>query len=103
MTTDDLTNYEARLFEQLIFRGLPRRGAELITAHVVYGKRPDAFITELLSNNFVVAVRRASDEDRKCLDKYAQALLFDLPIGSWGSPENVIDWQRQGGLQAFAA
>lgn len=62
---------------------------------------PGHFLTAVLTNDLREAVARADDTNRSLLANYIIFLSSYAPIGCWGSPENVKEWNRSGGFEGL--
>jgi hypothetical protein len=65
--------------------------------YVINHKRPGEFLTAVLENNLVDAMRRADDESRESLYHIVGFLVWEVPGACWGSPERVHRWLSQKG------
>ena len=75
---------------------------ELIPEHMRGGVRryleegiePGSFLLSLLENNFIRVCRQADATNRELLFVWAEFLWWEMPGGSWGSPEKVEAWMK---------
>ncbi|MFE3839652.1 hypothetical protein, partial [Pseudogemmobacter sonorensis] len=62
------------------------------------GINPGSFMTAVLSNDLMEAVRRGDDQNRTRLHDYVIFLYNEAPAWCFGSPRNVEAWIAKGGL-----
>lgn len=60
--------------------------------YLMYGIEPGGFLTSVLSNDLYTAVGRADSENRQILPEIVQAIVWNMPALSHGSPGKVVDW-----------
>lgn len=63
---------------------------------------PGGFLRAVLENNLMESVGRASKASRDALCSIVQWCYNELPSESWGSPERVDNWLKQGWQAAQA-
>ncbi len=71
---------------------IPDRMMAGLRRYVSHGIEPGSFLTALLRNDFLEAVRRADDENLANLPAYAAWLYEQAPAPCHGSPEKVAAW-----------
>lgn len=59
------------------------------------GIRPGSFLTALFANDLVEAVCRADSVNKEYLKEWALFMVNEMPIGSYGSWEDVRNWERE--------
>lgn len=91
-TTSDLTAYRAHLTLRLTERGVPEHLHRGLLAYFTERRPVGHFLTALLENNLVEAMRRADDESAVALRRLVEFLWSHAPAPAWGSPENVRAW-----------
>ena len=74
-----------------------RDGARL---YIEKGIRGGSFMNAVFSNDFIGAFQRADDVNTAAMRSWASFLHNEAPGDCYGSPENVADWVKQGGLAA---
>ena len=63
-----------------------------IVDYVVNHQRPGSFLTAVLSNDLLMAVKRGDAVNRDNLSAIVLFLYDYAPATSWGSPETVAAW-----------
>ena len=56
------------------------------------GILPGSFLTAVLENNLVYSFARADMINKAAMENWACFLHWEMPSGSWGSPEKVAAW-----------
>lgn len=69
-----------------------------LVRYILLGIQPGSFLTAALSGDLFEAARRADDDNRAALARYATFLFNYAPVGCFGSAERVSDWIADGGL-----
>jgi hypothetical protein len=77
---------------------IPERMLGALQRYVDHGIKPGDFLTAVLSNDLREACGRADDENQRLIFEYVKFLHNHVPSGCWGSPENVRNWLKRGGL-----
>lgn len=71
--------------------------------YIEHGAQPGGFLTALLSNDLMGALRKGDDTNQAALSVYGRFLYNEAPCGCYGSPETVSAWCMSGGLQGLSA
>ena len=66
------------------------------------GTPPGHFLTAILSNDLMVAVRRGDDASQAAMPVIARWLYSNAPCWCFGSPDRVDGWIARGGLAGGA-
>ena len=74
-----------------------------LLSYIERGQIPGSFLTAVLSNDYLDAVRRADDKNVVRLHCYGKFLLCAAPALASGSPENVKSWNKKGGMTGLQA
>ena len=69
-----------------------------LLTYIERGLIPGSFLTAVLNNDLLDAVRRADDKNVVRLHCYGRFLLCAAPREASGSPEQVKSWKQRGGL-----
>jgi len=78
---------------------LPSHCIDSIADYLVNGvNQGGSFVQAFLKNDFLEFFSRADDSNRAAALSYAK-LMHQMPLGSYGSKKNILDWQKQGGLK----
>lgn len=70
-----------------------------IQLYIEEGVRPGSFLTAVLSNDLMGALRQADDVNVTRLRDYGMFLHNMAPAACFGSPGHVDRWIRSGGLK----
>ncbi len=98
-----MTDIEAENVKlEAAFKRYPMIMSDGLTRYILRGVRCGSFLTAVLENDLKGAVSRADLGNRVVLHEYVAFLYNHAPNGCWGSPENVMVWQDQGGLAGRA-
>jgi hypothetical protein len=81
---------------------VPPHMRDSIREHIENGRPTGDFLTALLSNDLMSAVRHADDVNRSWLRGWTDWLLRYAPLGSYGSAANVTRWKRHRGLDGYS-
>jgi len=76
----------------LVATGVPSQLHDGLVLYLTDGVRPGSFLTAVLENDLITAVRRGDPECRAQLAPIVDFLLRHVPIRAWGSAENVATW-----------
>ena len=60
--------------------------------YIERGIPPGHFLTALLSNDLIGAYNRADDENTAAMRLWVRFMYWELPHGSYGSPQAVEAW-----------
>lgn len=80
------------------YSSLPGYMQDVMRLYVEHGIFPGSFLTAVLSNDLMEALKRADDVNRECLPGYGRFLYNEAPCGCYGSPDAVAAWCKRGGL-----
>ena len=72
-----------------------RDGARLYIERGIPG---GSFMTAVFSNDLVRAFQRAEDANTAAMRQWASFLHNEAPRNCWGSPEDVSEWIKLGGM-----
>ena len=72
-----------------------------IEEYIKGGQRPEGFLQAILENNFIKAMEYADNENIKNIQAYGNFLYNHVPVGAWGSEENVESWINKGRKELF--
>jgi len=78
---------------------IPERMMSAIHRYVQKGIKPGDFLYNAMCNRFCEAVFYADYENLQNLPAYPYFFENWLPVGCWGSVENVRRWILKGGLE----
>ena len=81
------------------YDSVPRHMRAAIQNYLEDGQRPGGFLTALLSNDLMEAFNRADPANPQPMRAWVHFLRNELPIDSYGSPENFNRWIERGGVQ----
>lgn len=81
---------------------IPQHMVDGMVRYLVKGIPPGSFLTAVLCNDLMGAMRKADDVNIHALPSYARFLMNGAPIGAFGSEENVSDWISSGGLAGLS-
>jgi len=73
---------------------IPEHMREGMRRYLEEGIEPGSFLRAVLENNFVQACAQADSINSAWLFKWAEFLWWEMPGGSWGSPEKVQAWMK---------
>lgn len=77
---------------------LPNHMQTAARQYVEEGAHVGGFLTAVLSNDLAEAYGRADAANQQAMGEWVRWMVNDIPMGAWGSPEAVEEWQEQGGL-----
>jgi hypothetical protein len=77
---------------------LPEHMQEAMQDYIEAGIHPGGFLSAVLSNDFMEAVRRADDTSRTALHAYGVFLYCEAPPACYGSPAKFNAWIARDGL-----
>lgn len=80
---------------------LPTRMQDTARLYVEQGTPGGSFFTAVVSNNFTQAVLKADDANAAAMRDWVMWLYNEAPSGCQGSPENVDNWVKAGGLNGI--
>lgn len=83
------------------FPGVRQDVIDTINNYVKHGLPPGGFVLAVLMNNLMEAFGRADFENRLSLYQICQYVYNDIPSDCHGSPEQVADWMKFGGLEGM--
>ena len=66
-----------------------KKGIDMFVNH---GVRPGSFVTAVLENDLMRAWGQADLESRREMDSILRYVWYEIPSGSWGSPDRVEAW-----------
>lgn len=92
------TRYNHVFLEKTLYSSLPMHMQDGARLYVERGIEPGGFMRAVLENNFVSALQRADDINKRNLPEWAAWLVFDCPFTAWGSENKVRRWIKIGGL-----
>ena len=97
----ELDDVERKILASMVEYKLPAYMAPSLMAYVLRGVPPDPedFLFALLSNDFMLILRRADDNNRARLLEWGSLIHNDLPGGCHGSAQDVSNWVDLGGLE----
>jgi hypothetical protein len=81
---------------------LPDHMVAGMVRYLVWGIPPGSFLGAVLSGDLFGALRRADGTNMNALPAYGRFLINYAPSGSYGSPDRVAAWLREGGLNGMA-
>ena len=73
---------------------IPNHTYQSLFSYIVHGLSPGGFVTAVLENDLQGAVARADDYNQAHLVAIVRFVAQHLPIGSYGSKENVRRWMN---------
>lgn len=85
------------------YTSLPAHMQDAMRRYVEHGIQPGSFLTAVLSNDLIDAMRRADDVNLHALPAYGRFLINEAPCGCFGSPETFQAWCKSGGLTGVMA
>lgn len=65
---------------------------EGLTLYLLNRVRPGSFLSSVLENDLMGALKCADDTNVNCLRAYGMFLYNHAPMGSYGSPVKVTAW-----------
>jgi hypothetical protein len=71
---------------------------EGLRKYISFGLPPGGFLTAVLENDLVGAVRGADSHNIDNIPAYVSFLYWEAPMDCWGSKERVKNWIAKGGL-----
>ena len=72
--------------------GIPEHMVEAVYNYLEYGTPPGGFLTAVLSNDLMDALRRADDKNIESLPAWGRLLYNHIPPGAYGSRKAVEAW-----------
>jgi len=78
--------------------GVPDHLIDGLTNYILHGLPPGHFLSAVLANDLIQAMNRADDRSAAGLMALCRFVYYSMPAPSWGSPERVESWIRQGGI-----
>lgn len=78
---------------------IPEHMRESVLAWIETGRMPGDFLRNLLSNNLSLTFHHADPTNRAAVYDYIFYLHNYAPAPCWGSPKNVEEWNKQGGIK----
>lgn len=94
----DEATYRDQLVQQLQSCGIPRTMWESIVEYIVVGRITGAFLAALLSNDLLLAVKKADEVNIQRLRDYVSFLEGCAPVGCYGTSAAYQSWIRTGGV-----
>lgn len=73
---------------------IPKRTLNALDDWAQEGVPPGDFGVAVLTNDFAEAVARADSENQEHLVEIAKYVYNELPLGCWGSKEQVQNWKE---------
>lgn len=77
---------------------IPAHMHEAMVRYIIFGTLPGSFLRAILTNDYMLACRKADPENRQRLCHYALFLIHHAPSASYGAPAQMTQWARQGGI-----
>ena len=74
------------------YHGVPDYMADGLHLYLIHRIPPGSFMMAVLSNDLMMAVAQADENNARCLKQWAQLLYCELPPLSFGSPERIKAW-----------
>ena len=71
---------------------IPSHTEEALRLYVDKGLPTGGFLYAVLTNDLFGAYSRADSENLAAMEAIVRYVYNKLPIGAWGSPENVKNW-----------
>jgi len=72
--------------------GIPSYMVEGLALYLLNRIRPGSFLSNVLENDLMGALKCADDTNVNCLCAYGMFLYNYAPMGSYGSPAKVAAW-----------
>lgn len=94
-TERDLAQLRPELAESIA--ELPSHMQEGVVQYILRGRPPGGFLQAVFENNLMRAASRADEENAYLLRLYAR-VLYEAPMGCYGSPDVMKSWIEHGGL-----
>lgn len=79
------------------FHLIPDHMHGAIKRYILNGMQPGGFLTALLSNDLMGAMRKGDDDNLRALADWGRFLYNYVPSGSYGSVTNFNAWLMNGG------
>ncbi len=98
----ELSDLRHHIRGQLSDHGIPRPLHASVIDYIMDGIRPGAFVAAVIQNSLVMSYLRADEENCTKLNSWARFLHWEMPIGSWGSPQMYELWCKNGGISGMA-
>lgn len=80
---------------------IPEYMRDGMTRYIKRGIPPGSFLTAVLSNDLIGALRKADDTNINALPAYGRFLYNYAPAGCYGSPDAVDRWIQKGGTEGI--
>ncbi len=74
------------------YEKLPEHMRDGVKNYLEHGVPPGDFLHAVLCNNLVESYGRADSTNQAHMRDWADFMYNEMPIGSWGSKENVAAW-----------
>lgn len=87
---------------EIDYSGLPTHMQAGMKRYIEHGIDPGSFLTAVLSNDLMEAVKRGDSVNQLALVSYVRFLYNEAPAWCYGSPGNYLAWLRHGGLAGGA-
>lgn len=86
----------ATKLKHFIFKGqrIPENTQGAIIRWVDYGILPGSFLTAVLENDLMGAVKKADRENLENLEAIVEFIEYEVPSGCRGGPKEVAEWKR---------
>lgn len=79
------------------YEWVPPKIKASLDAHALDGRATGSFLEAVLNNDLREAVRRADEVNYIMLGAIVMYCIAELPLASWGTPDQVKYWQDGGG------
>ena len=80
---------------------IPEYMRDGMTRYIKRGIPPGSFLTAVLSNDLMGALRKADDTNINAMPAYGRFLYNYAPAGCYGSPDAVDRWVKKGGTEGI--
>jgi hypothetical protein len=81
-----------------VLRVIPEYMHHGIVAYILFGDRPGDFLSAVISNDLIGAIKGADAVNAGKLPEYVRFFYNDTPGECWGSEELMEEWIKRGGL-----
>lgn len=81
------------------YAAIPPHMQEAILAYVNTGRMTGDFLRAVVTNDLFNAVGRADRVNLPLIPLYVRWLYNRAPLACFGSPETLLEWSNNGGLQ----
>lgn len=98
-----LDHYRTEYAFHMMKADIPEHCRDGLIEYLVEGRSVGQFLTAIIENNLMEAVKRADDQNRFALWNYAFFIYNHAPVGSTGSKEHMAKWQEHHGLRGMLA